>query len=158
MRALRWVPEDNRWIEVDWNDFLAFRGFMVPQAPLPGVTGGIHHFVVCVCGEEQTFNIIPHKYLVEPNGKIGADNFYGWTKEERDDYGRLMIAREEKPGDRERIREIQDKAGNAMYPPKESLYPLVRALPFPPGRKGAAIDFLDAVAAATTRTKLQDGR
>jgi hypothetical protein len=58
-----------------------------------------------------------------------------------------MMASKEEPGDRERLRAIQDKGGNAMYPPKESLYPLVRALPFPPAKKSAAINFLDAVAA-----------
>jgi hypothetical protein len=153
MRVLRWVPEDNRWIEDAWDAFISFRAFMTPFAPLPNVAGGIHHFVVCVCDESQVFNIIPHKYLVEPGGKIGADNFYGWTREERDDYSRLMVASKEEAGDRERLNEIRDKAGNAMYPPREALYPLVRALPFVPIKGSAAYDFLDALAAGTPRSK-----
>jgi hypothetical protein len=122
---------------------------MVPFAPLPGVAGGVYHFAVCVCDDKETLNIIPHKYLVEPDGKIGPDNFYGWTKEERDDYSRLMVARAEGPGDRERIKQIRDKAGMAMYPPKESVYPLVRALALPPSKGSAATEFLDTVVIGT---------
>ncbi|WP_148287939.1 hypothetical protein [Rhodopseudomonas sp. B29] len=144
--ALRWSPEDNTWVSVEWNAFLAFREFMTPFAPLPGVSAGIHYFVVCIFDEERTLNIIPHKYLVEPTGRIGPDNFHGWNREERDDYSRLMIARVEAPGDRERLEAIRKKAGNAIYPPKVSLYPLVRALPFPPANGSAAMSFLDAVA------------
>jgi hypothetical protein len=155
MRVLRWVPEDNRWVEDDWDRFIAFREFMVPFAPLPSVAGGIYHFAVCVCDDEQVFNIIPHKYLVEPDGKIGADNFYGWTREERDDYSRLMVASKEKPGDRERLDAIRDKTGSAMYPPRESLYPLVRALPFVPVKGSAAYDFLDALAAGKSRSEMK---
>jgi len=145
MHALHWRKEDNRWEEIRWDDFLAFREF-VPFKPLPGIAGGVHHFVVCVCGDGQTYNIIPHKYLVEPTGRIGRDNFYGWNREEREDFDRLMIAREHKPGEYERLREIQKKGGKAMYPPQESLYSLVLGLPFPPSKRCAAIDFLDRVA------------
>lgn len=155
MRALHWLPERNRWEPIDWDAFLAFRELMVPFAPLPSVTGGIHYFVVVVADEEQTFNIIPHKYLVEPTGRIGADNFYGWTREEREDYSRLMIAQEFKVGEHERLRAIQEKAGNAMYPPKQSLYALAHALPAPPRESSAATQFLDAVAAGISRSELQ---
>ncbi len=147
MRALHWRREDNRWEEIGWDDFLAFREFFAPFKPLPGIAGGVHYFVVCVCGEGQTYNIIPHKYLVEPTGRIGRDNFYGWNCQEREDFGRLMIAHEHRPGEDERLRDIQRKGGKAMYPPKESLYSLVLALPFPPSKECAAIDFLDRVAA-----------
>ena len=91
------------------------------------VFGLLARFVVCACGEEQTWNIIAHKYLVGPDGQIGRDNFYGWNREEREDFNRLMVAREFKPGEEERLRQIQAKGGFAMYPPRESLYPLVFA-------------------------------
>jgi hypothetical protein len=115
-----------------------------PFRPLADVGSGVHYFVVCICAEEQTWNIIPHKYLVEPSGKLGADNFYGWNREEREDFNRLMVAREFKPGEEERLRQIQAKGGPAMHPPRESLYPLVRALPFAPRPDSAAVkDFAD---------------
>jgi hypothetical protein len=78
-RALYWLPEEDRWEEIDWKAFLAFREWVVPFAPLPGVNGGVHYFVACICDDKKTYNIVGHKYLVEPNGKIGHDNFYGWT-------------------------------------------------------------------------------
>jgi hypothetical protein len=157
-RVLHWLPEEDRWVEIDWDDFAAFREFLTPFRPLPGVAGGVHYFVVCICGDGQTYNIIPHKYLVEPNGKIGRDNFYGWNREEREDFNRLMLAREFKADEEARLRAIQEKGGPAMYPPRESLYPLVRALPFPPGKNTAVIRFLDAVAAGKSRSQLADQR
>jgi hypothetical protein len=97
---------------------------------------------------------IPHKYLVEPSGKLGADNFYGWNRHERENFNRLMVAREFKPGEEERLRQIQAKGGPAMYPPRESLYPLVRALPFARRPDSAAADFLDQVAAKPSHRQL----
>jgi hypothetical protein len=151
MHALHWLPVENRWVEIDWDDFLAFRQFLGPFSPITGIAGGVHYFVVCVCDDAQTYNIIPHKYLVEPNGKIGRDNFCGWNREEREDFKRLMVAREFKPGEEGRLREIQEKGGNAMSPPRESLDSLVRALPFPPAKDSASVRFLDVVAAGKSR-------
>jgi|SRR6266478_5287722 hypothetical protein len=58
MRVLHWRPEENRWLEIDWDDFAAFRALFTPFRPLADVGPGVHHFVVCACGEEQTWNII----------------------------------------------------------------------------------------------------
>jgi hypothetical protein len=153
--ALHWRPDENRWAEIDWDDFLAFREWMVPFRPLPGVEAGIHYFAVCIFDDVQTWNLIPHKYLVAPSGKIGRDNFYGWNREERADYDRLMVAREYKPGDQERLYQIRDKAGDVMYPPRESLYALVRALPHPPRLDSGAMHFLDTVAAKPYQQRLE---
>jgi hypothetical protein len=92
--VLHWRPEENRWVAIGWDDFCAFRELFTPFRPLADVGSGVHYFVVCICAGEQTWNIIPHKYLVEPSGKLGADNFYGWNREEREDFNRLMVARE----------------------------------------------------------------
>jgi hypothetical protein len=122
MRALHWLPEQDLWAEIDWNDFLAFRAFYVPFKRLPGVAAGVHYFVVCVCADEQTYNIIPHKYLVDPDGKISRDNFYGWNPEERDDYNRLMLVMKFGPGEAERLDRIRQKGAGAMdLPPNRSL-------------------------------------
>jgi hypothetical protein len=86
-------------------------GAWPPNAP---ANSGIHRFVARACDDKKTYNIIGHKYLIEPSGRIGRDNFYGWTKEDREDYDPLMVAWEEKPGDHERLNEIRDKAGNAI--------------------------------------------
>lgn len=146
MHVLHWLPDENRWIEVGKNDFSAFRELCVPFRPLPGVAGGVHYFIVCACDESETVNIIPHRYLVEPSGRIGRDNFSGWTREEREDFNRLMLTRELKPSDQEKLHATRAKGGHAMYPPRNSLYPLVHALPYPPARNSPATRFLDEVA------------
>jgi hypothetical protein len=152
---LHWLPDENRWEQITWKSWMAFRADLGDAfVPLNGVSGGIHYFVACALDEKSTLNIIPHKYLIEPNGRIGPDNFNGWTREDRADYRRLMLAREELPGDRDRLREIQEKAGNVFYPPRESLYPLVHALPHPPTPDSAATLLLDAIIAGVTRSEL----
>ena len=78
----------------------------------------------------------------------------GGNREEREDFNGLMVAREFKPGEEERLRQIQAKGGPAMHPPRESLYPLVRALPFAPRPDSAAADFLDQVAAKPSHRQL----
>jgi hypothetical protein len=145
MYVLHWLPDENRWVEVGRDDFSALREMFVPFQPLPGLAWGVHYFVVCICNEGETVNIIPHKYLVEPSGRIGRDNFYGWNREEREEFNRLMLASELKPGDQEKLHVIQAKGGYAMYPPRDCLYPLVRALPYPPAKSSPAVRFLDEV-------------
>jgi hypothetical protein len=111
---------------------MAFRALQAPAVGLPGVSGGIHYFIVCIHDDRVPINPIPHKYLIEPDGTIGHNNFAGLTRQERDDYGRLMIARKEGPGDRDRLNEIPRKMGKVYYPPKDSIYALMCVLPKSP--------------------------
>jgi hypothetical protein len=92
------------------------------------VTSGIHYFVTGVHENGATINIIQHKYLIEPDGRIGRDNFAGLTREERADFSRVMMAVENGPGDRERLQELREKM-DVDDPPPESYDALVRALP-----------------------------
>ena len=69
-----------------------------------------------------------------------------------------MIAREAPPEDQERLNEIQEKGGNAMYRPKESLHALVHALQRPPAHDSTATLFLDAVIAGVSRGELEKSR
>ena len=156
--VLHWLPLENRWEHIPWSDWSSFRAIMEPFVPLKGIAGGLHYFAVCIKEEGATLNIIGHKYLIEPNGQIGNSNFYGWTKEERDDYQRLMLLREMTSEEEKRLRVIQDKGGNAMYPPRESLYALIHALPHPPAHGSAATLFLDAVIAGVSRSELEKSR
>jgi hypothetical protein len=142
---LHWNADASRWERINWDDFVAFRAISEPFKPLPGIHGGIHYFAVCVCEAGETVNIIGHKYLVDPDGCIGAANFEGWTREELADYRRLMTSIEEKPGDAERLNEIRAKGEDAYQLPRESFYPLLQALPFPLGKNSAAERFLDTL-------------
>jgi hypothetical protein len=126
--ALHWLPHENRWETISWDAWGAFREIAQPFAPLPGVSGGIHYFVTGVHGHGATINIITHKYLIQPDGLIGRDNFAGLTREERADFSRLMMAMEEGPGDAERLQELREKM-DVDDPPSVSYDALVRALP-----------------------------
>ena len=142
-QVLHWLPGEDRWELIAWDPWMAFRAIMEPFMPLPGVSSGIHHFIVCIHDDGAPVNLIAHKYLIEPDGRIGADNFAGLTRDEREDLNRLMIVREYGPGDEERLNEIRGKMGNVHYPPPESFYALVRVLPKSPLPESLAARFLD---------------
>lgn len=138
--VLHWLPEENRWKTISWDLWVAFRGIFQEQVTLPNVGGGIHHFAVCVLDDDETVvNAILHKYLVEPNGSIGRDNFAGFTKEDREEDIRLTRLREFGPGDRERLDELHNKMEGAYAPPLDSIIALVRALPTLP-RSGSTAE------------------
>jgi hypothetical protein len=131
--VLHSLPEENRRETISWDSWVAFRGVFQEQVPLPTVGGGIHHFMICVLDDDETaVNVIPHKYLIEPNGSIGRDNFAGFTKEDREEDMRLMRLREFGPGDRERLDQLHRKMEIAYAPPSDSIIALLRALPTAP--------------------------
>lgn len=140
---LHWLPNEDRWESISWNDWVAFRGVFETGKGLARISGGIHHFVVCVPDDDGIpVNLIPHKYLVEPDGTIGYDNFPGLTREERMDYSRIMSAVIEGPNDRELMSAIRNKMGATINPPKASAYSLIRAIQKSPIAGSAAEDFL----------------
>lgn len=142
-KVFHWVPEKDEWEPISWEDWSGFRGIMQPSAELPGISGGIHHFIVCVLDDDGTVvNLIPHKYLVNVDGTIGADNFAGLTKDERKEYWELMIAKESREEDQRRLEEIHNKMGPPIQPPSESVEALKWALPNRPLRGSAAERFL----------------
>jgi hypothetical protein len=142
IQVLHWSPENEGWEQISWSAWSAFRNLFEPFVPLPGVSSGVHWFVICIHDDGLPINLIPHKYLIERNGKIGPDNFYGWNREDRADYERLMVARALTAADQKRLREIQFRAGDAMYPPLESVSALKQVLPKPPEHGSLAEEFL----------------
>lgn len=138
LRVLHWQPAKDRWEAIPWEAWAAFRGHEAPSVGLPGISGGVHYFVVCVYDGALPVNIIPHKYLIEADGSMGAANFGGLTREEREDFDRLMIAKTLSPRDEERLNEIRRKAGKVLLPPRESIRALVVALPQLPESGSAA--------------------
>jgi hypothetical protein len=141
-QALHWLSAEDRWELISWDAWSAFRA-ITPFASLPDVVGGIHYFIVCIHDDGVPINLIPHKYIIEPDGRIGSDNFAGLTRTERDDYSRILLVREYGPGDEERLNEIRGKMGTVNYPPPGSFYPLVRALPRIPQQGSLAARFLE---------------
>jgi hypothetical protein len=156
MQVLHWLPEEDRWEIVAWDDFRKFRGMdewgrRSAQVGLHNVNGGVHHFVVCVYDygdvpgdNELVFlhNLIPHKYLINPDGSIGADNFCGETKEERAVLRDLMFKSEWSEHERQRYNEIQERHYPAVLPPRVSAPALLRMLRHRTYPRSAAEHFL----------------
>ena len=117
-------------------------GILSPSVGLPRISGGVHHFAVIVFDGEEPVNIISHKYLIEPDGSIGRDNFGGLTKEERDDERRFYAAKEVSAEDHARLDQIREKMGKFYDPPRESIAALKWSLPSRPKAGSAAERFL----------------
>lgn len=143
LKIFHWLPEKDEWEPISYEAWTGFKGILTPRTGLPGISGGVHHFIACVLDDDGTVvNLIPHKYLIEMNGKLGPANFEGLTKDEREEYWKLMTAREDTPEDRKRLNEIRDKMWPAYQPPKESIEALKWVLPNRPKRGSAAERFL----------------
>ena len=88
-------PDDDNWIErigsrpqvfhwrggawhpIAWETWARFRAWDDSWAPLPQVGAGEHYFVVCMTKDGRLFNILPHRYLIEPDGKVADDGYFG---------------------------------------------------------------------------------
>jgi hypothetical protein len=145
LQVLHWLSDEDRWEPIAWDDWLAFLGdwmpsvgpsgismSVLPSIGLTGILGGIHYFVVCIHDRGAVVNIIPHKYLVEFDGQVEADNFVGFSRDDREDYRRVMSAKGASPADAARLTELRNKKIGAHDPPQSSLTALRRALPKPP--------------------------
>lgn len=143
LKIFHWLPEKDEWEPIPSDAWTGFKGVLTPRTGLPGISGGVHHFVACVLDNDGTVvNLIPHKYLIDIDGKLGAANFEGLTKDEREEYWKLMTASEDTPEDQRRLDEIREKMGPAYQPPPESIEALKWSLPNRPKRGSAAERFL----------------
>lgn len=141
-QVLHWLPAEARWDLIPWSAWMSFRAIFDPFKPLPGITSGVHCFIVCIHGDDYVFNLIPHKYLIEPDGQIGPSNFMGWNKEDRADYERLMVRPTLTRTEEVRVREIQYRTSDSMYPPPNSALRLQNILPRPTKPGSPADKFL----------------
>ena len=150
MLVLHWVPQEDRWHEIQLGDWSAFVGANkwldenADRAALVGIPPGIAYFVVCALDDDGVtpVNIIPHKYLIDPGGFKGADNFAGFTREDRRDQWELMLRPEMTSADEKRYSELGRKGRDAMQPPRDSAFALVRALGKSPKKGSLAERFL----------------
>jgi len=141
-QVLHWMPDEDRWELIRWADWMNFMQLGDRKAPLKGIASGIHYFIVCINDDGVPFNLIAHKYLIERDGSIGRDNFAGLTKQEREDYGRLMVTSKPTAEDDRRLDEIRKKMGKVYDPPRQSVYALMRILPKRPPEGSLAERFL----------------
>jgi hypothetical protein len=128
LQFLHWIPGRNRWVEITIEEFATFvyHDQGVPEAvdAPPGFGAGLH-FIVTYNGDVDA--IVPHKYLIEPSGKIARDNFAGWTKEEREYYERLAWVEEHLSVDQQvRLDALIWKMRDAKRPAPETVRALKR--------------------------------
>ena len=74
-QVLHW--RDAAWHRIAWQSWMSFRALNADFAPLPDVTAGEHRFVVCIVEDGRLFNILPHRYLIDPDGRIADDRYFG---------------------------------------------------------------------------------
>ena len=72
-QVLHW--RGGEWHRIVWQDWMSFRGLTVPFVPLPYVTAGEHYFAICIVEDGRLHNIVPHRHLIDCDGRIANDNF-----------------------------------------------------------------------------------
>jgi hypothetical protein len=74
-QVLHW--RDGAWHHIAWNDWSKFRELGAAFLSLPHVTAGEHRFVVCIVEDGRLYNILPHRYLIDQDGRIADDRYFG---------------------------------------------------------------------------------
>ena len=131
-QVLHWLADGQRWEEIRWKDWCAFREIEQPFRPLRGVNGGLHYFAVCAHDGTHTSQIFQHKYLIDPGGRIGSADFAGLTKKERAEYERLVSILNTSAGEQKRLNEIHAKMMKGHALPPHVIVAIAGALKFPP--------------------------
>jgi hypothetical protein len=150
-QVLHW--RDGAWHRIAWDNWSNFRDVLGNSfAPLPYVTAGEHHFVVCVVEDGRLYNIIPHRYLIDRDGRIADDRYFGVLSDaEIERYEALNKQHYEYPeahplNDEERreFDAIRDRLWRSWLPPVEAVRDLTRAAVALPDENDAAWKVLEA--------------
>ncbi|MDX7953358.1 hypothetical protein P7D22_19525 [Lichenihabitans sp. Uapishka_5] len=128
--VLHWVEDHSHWEGVPWEDWKNFVGILASSVGLPGLSAGVHHFAIAVSENGETLNIIPHKVLLQDDGRRGPDNFAGWTREDYAENRRLYGLRKMTKVDERSLAALRAKGGRWYDPPPDSIAPLRQALPY----------------------------
>jgi hypothetical protein len=149
-QVLHWRA--SAWHRFAWQDWTSFRALGAPFAPLPYVTAGEHRFVVCIVEDGRLYNIIPHRYLIDRDGRIADDRYFGVLSDgEIERYEALYRRHYEYPeahplNDEERreFDAIRDRLWRSWLPPVEAVRELTRAAVALPDENDAAWNVLEA--------------
>jgi hypothetical protein len=108
--------------------------------------------VVCVVEDGRLYNIIPHRYLIDRDGRIADDRFFGVLSEaEIERYRALNKRRYEYPeahpltkDEQTEFDAIRDRLWRSWLPPAEAVRDLTRAAVALPDENDAAWNVLEA--------------
>jgi len=149
-QVLHWLG--GAWHRIAWQDWMKFREVGSSFAPLPYVTAGEHHFVVCAVEDGRLYNIIPHRYLIGGDGRIADDHFFGVLSDAEIERYRALNKRhyqfpEDDPLSKDEQQEfdaIRDRLWRSWLPPVEAVRELTRAAVALPDENDAAWQVLEA--------------
>jgi hypothetical protein len=116
------------------------------------VTAGEHRFVVCIVEDGRLFNIHPHRYLIDRDGRIANDRYFGVLSDveiERDEalnrrhyeYPQAHPLNDEEQSEFDAIR---DRLWRSWLPPAEAVRDLTRAAVALPDENDGAWNALEA--------------
>lgn len=149
-QVLHWLV--GAWHRIAWQDWMSFRGLNAPFAPLPYVTAGEHYFVVCIVEDGRLYNILPHRYLIDRDGRIADDRYFGVLSDSEIERYELLNKRhyeypQAHPLNREEQAEfdaIRDRLWRSWLPPVEAVRELTQSAVALPDENDAAWDVLEA--------------
>lgn len=149
-QVLHW--RGGAWHRIAWQDWMSFRELDNSFAPLPYVTAGDHRFVVCVVEDGRLYNIIPHRYLIDLDGRIADDRYFGVLSDaEIERYQALNKRHYEYPethpltkAEQTEFDAIRDRLWRSWLPPVEAVQELTRATVALPDENDAAWKVLEA--------------
>ena len=149
-QVLLW--RDGAWHPIEWACWMSFRGIGESFVPLPEVGAGEHHFVVCAVEDGRLFNIIPHRYLIDRDGHIADDRYFGVLSDSETERYRALSKRhyeypEAHPLTEDEQKEfdaIRDRLWRSWLPPVEAVRDLTRAAVALPDENDAAWNVLEA--------------
>jgi len=143
---------DGAWHHIPWDGWLKFRDEGQSWAPIPHVTVGEHYFVVCVVEDGRLFNIIPHRYLIDNDGRIADDRYFGvLSDEEMKQFEALNRRHYECPqtsplteAEQRTFEAIRDRLWRSWLPPTEAVRELTIAATALPDEQDATWLVLEA--------------
>jgi len=149
-QVLHW--REGSWHRIDWESWPRFTGWAKPWAPLPQVGAGEHYFVVCTIDNGRLFNIHPHRYLVDSEGRITSDGDFGvLSRGEIERYQGLNKRHYQYPQthplseqEQREFDAIRDRIWRSWLPPADAVRELMRVLPALPNEGDAAWNVLRA--------------
>jgi hypothetical protein len=140
------------WRRIPWDSWLRFLDEGPGWAPLLHVVAGEHYFVVCVVEDDRLFNIIPHRYLIDKDGRISDDRYFGvLSDDEIEQFEALNRRHYEYPqtnpltqAEQRTFDAIRDRLWRSWLPPAEAVRELTVAATGLPDETDAAWRVLEA--------------
>jgi len=153
---LHWNEQSETWDRISESAWRSFRD--TPFLPLRGIRNGDHSFVVCIVDENKSlFNIIPHKYRLDDDGRITSHRFDDLSEDERSFVAECMIdpIGPDHEGQK-RFRDLRERMWRGSLPPRQAADTLIRALPgLPLNADCPAVSFLRAFGVTAPSRQMQ---